>query len=136
MLYVFAYYSARVAVCNFIRRNAFGDDATCPDRNIISNRHAGQNDDASANPYVVANDDRSRPRFAKGKGAVRFWFAESVCRVGRVKGGIDLHVGGNQGIIPDDNLIRVQKSAVQIDFTIVSKVNIRNYAEFNRSFSA
>lgn len=68
---------------------------TCTDDYRIADSTPGQKNSPAANPYVVANNDGRRLRFADGEGAILLPLAVSRTDsgVGGMKRGIDLHVG-------------------------------------------
>ena len=101
-----------------------GRDAACANDYIIPNSNARQDDRSAANPDIIANGHGSCLGSAKCKGTITSGFSKSICRVYRMKSGIDLNVGRNQRIITDRYFIVIQKGTVHIDFAVVSKKNI------------
>ena len=94
-LFVFFDYSAGISHCNYIIGNVFRYNAARSDYDIISNRNAGQNNSAAANPDIVADNNGRRFGFTKLKRAIRFRFTKTLHRICRMKCRINLHIGCN-----------------------------------------
>ncbi len=111
-----AYDAAGVTYREAVGRNALGNDATRTDDTASPNGNTSYDDDISTNPATIFYGD------GEGVGAAKIFFAIRAAVGGQPIGQFygmgrsgQVHIGGNEHIVTDDDFIAVDEHAIQVD---------------------
>lgn len=116
---------AGIPHCQRIVGNILIDDASGADHASVPDAHPRKDDNPSAKPAAVSDPD------GQGIGAAEIFPAgfrpvrrEPFRQFYGVGGGIELHVGCDQHVIPDFDPVAVHEGTVHVDGYVVPQVNI------------
>ena len=120
-------HAAGIADGDDVLRNGAGDDAACPDHAVASDRDARKQNGAAADPDAVFDFDGARNGSAEAF-ARNVFGDEALGKTRRVRPRIDLHVGGDEDVVPDVDAVVVDERAVHVDHDVVADEDVA--AEF------